>query len=52
MALGRALFGAASGWLAAELGWGAFFALTAALALPGLALIAVVPQPGERGERS
>lgn len=39
MAGGRTLLSAGSGWLAELLGWAAFFAATAALALPGLLLL-------------
>jgi PAT family beta-lactamase induction signal transducer AmpG len=39
MAGGRTVLSAGSGWLAEQLGWAAFFALTAALAIPGLLLL-------------
>jgi PAT family beta-lactamase induction signal transducer AmpG len=38
-AVGRTVVATASGWLAEELGWAAFFAATAALAIPGLLLV-------------
>ena len=39
MAGGRTVLSAGSGWLAEQLGWAAFFALTALLAIPGLLLL-------------
>jgi PAT family beta-lactamase induction signal transducer AmpG len=39
MAAGRTALSSGSGWLAAELGWAPFFAVTAALAIPGLLLL-------------
>ncbi|HEX2485369.1 MAG TPA: MFS transporter [Myxococcota bacterium] len=39
MAAGRTALSSGSGWLAAALGWAPFFALTAALAIPGLLLL-------------
>jgi len=45
MAVGRTLFGGLSGWLATLLAWPAFWVATAALALPGLLLLAVLPDP-------
>ncbi|HVH04710.1 MAG TPA: MFS transporter [Myxococcota bacterium] len=57
MAGGRTVLSAGSGWLAQQLGWAAFFAATAALAIPGLALLAFImrletepPEPGPGGE--
>jgi len=50
MASGRTLIASSSGWLATQLGWGAFFAWTAAFALPGLLLLAALPEPGGRTE--
>jgi PAT family beta-lactamase induction signal transducer AmpG len=46
MALGRTLFGGASGWLATSAGWPLFWVCTALLALPGLLLLAVLQEPG------
>jgi PAT family beta-lactamase induction signal transducer AmpG len=40
MAAGRTTLSAGGGWLADQLDWASFFAVTAALALPGLALLA------------
>jgi PAT family beta-lactamase induction signal transducer AmpG len=40
MAAGRTTLSAGGGWLADQMNWVGFFALTAALALPGLALLA------------
>jgi len=37
---GRTVLSAGGGWLADQLAWGSFFALTAALAVPGLLLLA------------
>lgn len=51
MAAGRTLVAGSSGWLAGELGWGTFFAATAAFALPGLCLLALLPDPTRRGAR-
>lgn len=39
------LIAGGSGWLVTQLGWGAFFACTAALSLPGLLLLVVLPEP-------
>jgi PAT family beta-lactamase induction signal transducer AmpG len=39
MAAGRTVLSSGSGWLAELLGWAAFFAATAALAIPGLLLL-------------
>jgi PAT family beta-lactamase induction signal transducer AmpG len=39
MAGGRTVLSAGSGWLAEQLGWASFFALTALLAIPGLLLL-------------
>jgi PAT family beta-lactamase induction signal transducer AmpG len=39
MAGGRTVMSAGSGWLAEQLGWAAFFAATAGLAIPGLLLL-------------
>jgi PAT family beta-lactamase induction signal transducer AmpG len=39
MAGGRTVLSAGSGWLAEQLGWAPFFALTALLAIPGLLLL-------------
>jgi PAT family beta-lactamase induction signal transducer AmpG len=39
MAGGRTLLSSGSGWLAEQLGWAPFFALTALLAVPGLLLL-------------
>jgi PAT family beta-lactamase induction signal transducer AmpG len=39
MAAGRTALSSGSGWLADALGWAPFFALTAALAIPGLLLL-------------
>ena len=46
MAMGRTLFGGASGWLATQTVWPVFWAFTAGLALPGLLLLVVLPEPG------
>ncbi|MEZ4331441.1 MAG: MFS transporter [Myxococcota bacterium] len=51
MAAGRTLIAGGSGWLAAKLGWGAFFAGTAAFALPGLLLLAALPDPSRAPDR-
>ncbi len=45
MALGRTLFGGASGWLATWAGWPLFWTATAALALPGLLLVMALREP-------
>jgi PAT family beta-lactamase induction signal transducer AmpG len=45
MALGRTLFGGASGWLATSTGWPLFWVCTALLALPGLLLLTVLQEP-------
>ncbi len=45
MALGRTLFGGASGWLATAAGWPLFWVCTALLALPGLLLLAALQEP-------
>lgn len=39
MATGRTLLSSGGGWLADQVDWAVFFALTAALAAPGLALL-------------
>jgi PAT family beta-lactamase induction signal transducer AmpG len=39
MASGRTVLSSGSGWLAEQVGWAPFFALTAGLALPGLLLL-------------
>lgn len=52
MAAGRTLIAGGSGWLAARLGWGAFFAGTAVFALPGLLLLAALPDPERRTARA
>jgi PAT family beta-lactamase induction signal transducer AmpG len=39
MATGRTLLSSGGGWLAEQVDWALFFALTAALAAPGLALL-------------
>ncbi len=45
MAMGRTLFGGASGWLATQMDWPLFWVCTAGLALPGLLLLVVLPEP-------
>ena len=45
MAMGRTLFGGASGWLATQADWPVFWVCTAVLALPGLLLLVVLPEP-------
>lgn len=45
MAVGRTFFAGGSGWLASQADWPVFFAWTAAMALPGLLLLAVLPDP-------
>jgi PAT family beta-lactamase induction signal transducer AmpG len=50
MAAGRTTLSAGGGWLATQLDWASFFAVTALLALPGLALLARLgrsPEPAE-----
>lgn len=42
MSMGRHLLGSGSGWLAAYLGWSAFFVWTALLAVPGLLLLSLI----------
>lgn len=42
------LIAGGSGWLVTQLGWGAFFAGTAALSLPGLLLLATLPDPARK----
>jgi len=51
MALGRTLFGGASGWLATQAGWPLFWICTALLALPGLMLLTALPEPGRGPDR-
>ena len=46
-ACGRLVLSAGSGWLAAQLGWAPFFALTAILAMPGLSLVVWLMRLGE-----
>lgn len=46
MAMGRTLFSGASGWLATQTIWPVFWVVTAGLALPGLLLLIVLPEPG------
>ena len=48
MAMGRTFFAGGSGWLAERTDWPAFFAWTALLALPGLLLLMVLPDPARR----
>ena len=48
MAAGRTVIAGSSGWLASQLGWAAFFAWTAVFALPGLMLLAALPDPARR----
>ena len=50
MAGGRTVLSAGSGWLAQQLGWTAFFALTAALAIPGLLLLLWLMRLGDADE--
>ena len=45
MAMGRTLFGGGSGWLATQTDWPVFWVVTAGLALPGLLLLVVLPEP-------
>jgi PAT family beta-lactamase induction signal transducer AmpG len=45
MATGRTFFAGGSGWVAAQTDWATFFVATAALALPGLALLLILPDP-------
>ncbi len=45
MAMGRTLFGGASGWLATQMDWPLFWVCTAGLALPGLLLLVALPEP-------
>jgi PAT family beta-lactamase induction signal transducer AmpG len=40
MAYGRTVMSAGGGWLADQMDWASFFALTALLAVPGLLLLA------------
>ena len=50
MAAGRTTLSAGGGWLATQMDWASFFAVTALLALPGLALLARIarsPEPAE-----
>jgi PAT family beta-lactamase induction signal transducer AmpG len=50
MAAGRTTLSAGGGWLATQMDWAGFFAVTALLALPGLALLARLgraPEPAE-----
>lgn len=51
MAGGRTALSSGSGWLAEQLGWAAFFAATAALALPGLVLLLWLMRAGGDEER-
>lgn len=51
MRAGGIVVSGASGWLAGWLGWGTFFAGTAALAIPGLLLLAVLPDPNRSATR-
>ncbi|HVH04451.1 MAG TPA: MFS transporter, partial [Myxococcota bacterium] len=50
MAGGRTVLSAGSGWLAQQLGWAAFFAATAALAIPGLLLLLWLMRLGDPDE--
>ncbi len=45
MAMGRTLVSGGSGWLAIQAGWPLFWVCTALLALPGLLLLVVLPEP-------
>ncbi len=45
MAMGRTLFGGASGWLATQMDWPLFWVCTAGLALPGLLILVALPEP-------
>ncbi len=45
MAMGRTLFSGGSGWLATQMDWPFFWVCTAGLALPGLLLLVVLPEP-------
>lgn len=47
MAGGRTVLSAGSGWLAEQLGWSAFFAATAGLAIPGLLLLVWLMRRGD-----
>ncbi len=49
MAIGRTFFAGGSGWLASQADWPVFFAWTALMALPGLLLLAVLPDPSRSG---
>ena len=48
MAAGRTVIAGSSGWLATQLGCAAFFAWTAVFALPGLMLLAALPDPARK----
>lgn len=48
MAMGRTLVSGGSGWLAIAAGWPLFWAFTALLALPGLLLLVVLPEPSRK----
>jgi PAT family beta-lactamase induction signal transducer AmpG len=50
MAGGRTVLAASSGFLAQQLGWAAFFAATAALAIPGLAILVWLMRLGDPDE--
>jgi PAT family beta-lactamase induction signal transducer AmpG len=50
MAGGRTILAASSGFLAQQLGWAAFFAATAALAIPGLAILLWLMRLGDSDE--
>jgi PAT family beta-lactamase induction signal transducer AmpG len=50
MAGGRTVMSAGSGWLAEQLGWAAFFAATAGLAIPGLLLLLFLMRLGDPDE--
>ena len=45
MAMGRTVFSGSSGWLASQAGWPLFWTWTAVLAVPGLILLAALPEP-------
>lgn len=51
MALGRTFFAGTSGWLATSAGWPLFWVCTAVLALPGLLLLAALPEAGRDASR-
>jgi len=48
MAMGRTLVSGGSGWLAIQAGWPLFWVGTALLALPGLLLLGVLPEPSRK----